>query len=71
MTEIDELRYAQQRARSLYPRSAAFAGAYVAGARAKLVGRPVSACPYPPDRGTWRATYRRAWLDGHGSVDTD
>lgn len=68
MNRTVELRRARVRAWRLY-RGKAFREAYVAGARARLNGRPAEACPYAPDPGkTWRHAYRRAWLRGYESV---
>jgi ribosome modulation factor len=64
-----ELARAQERAERVYPKSTAFQGAYVKGARAKLAGRPVGSCPYKRDsRNTWRTAWRLAWIRGYNSV---
>lgn len=69
MNEI-ERRRALQRAQRLYPKSKAFRNVYMAGVNAALRGTPAEKCPYPRAAGTWRKSYRLAWLRGHGSVAT-
>lgn len=54
------------RAKRLYPRSVAFRGAYVRGARAAAAGAAVDACPYS-NRTGWTA-WRRAWIRGWQSL---
>jgi ribosome modulation factor len=60
---------ARARARRLYPRSTAFQGAYMKGARAALAGKGPDACPYRRDpRRSWTQNFRVAWMRGHASI---
>lgn len=73
MSNTVRLRRARQRAEQLYPKSTSFQGAYMRGARAALKGNDSTHCPYKVDtRGTWRRSYRLAWMRGHQSLwDSD
>jgi ribosome modulation factor len=68
VSEAALLTRARRQAGSLY-RSPGFQSAYVAGARARLNGRPPESCPYARDpQKTWRSGFRKAWLSGYASV---
>lgn len=69
MKETPELGAARERARQVYPRSAGFQGAYLAGAAAALAARPVDSCPYLRTKtASWRHAWRQAWLRGYQSA---
>lgn len=61
---------ARLRAARLY-RAPGFRKAYLAGAAAADAGLSETACPYRRGIGTWRRTYRVAWLRGYRSVTPD
>jgi len=63
-----ELERAAVRAKRLYV-SAGFQKAYRAGARARLDGLDVSACPYRRRPGGGWQAWRAAWTRGWTSVD--
>lgn len=65
---MSEIAQARDRAARLY-RSVGFRSVYVRGAHARLDGASRAACPYKADgSGTWKATYRKAWLRGFDGV---
>jgi hypothetical protein len=42
-------------------------GVFIAGAVAKVLGRPVDSCPYPHGASGAKNAYRMTWIRGYGS----